>query len=65
MVHSEMKEGYVCLINNRIFQFDGRKDLFVTKVTEDERYLIVFYKSYDMRYDYQPIFTGVETYTQT
>ena len=57
MVYNEMKKEYMCLINNRkMVQFDGRKDHFVTKVTEGERYSVVFYKSYDTRYDYQPIF---------
>ena len=66
MVYNEMKKEHICLINNRkMVQFDGRKDHFVTKVTEGERYSIVFYKSYDTHYDYQPIFTGVKTYTQT
>ena len=61
-----MNKEYFCLISNRkIVQFDCRNDHFVTKVTEGESYSIVFYKLYDTRYDYQPIFTGVKTYIQT
>lgn len=41
-------------------QFDSRKDHFVTNIMESERYSIVYYKSYDVRYDHQTIFTGVE-----
>ena len=64
MVRNEMTNEYIHLNNNRkMVQFDGRKDHLVTKVTEGERYSIVFYKSYDMRYDYQPIFIGIKTYT--
>ena len=66
MVYNEMKKEYVSLINNRkMVKFDGRMDHFVTNVTEGERYSIIFYKSYDIRYDSQTIFTGVKTHTRT
>ena len=56
-----MKNEYICLITNReMVWFDDRKDHFVTKVTEGERYSIIFYKSYDTRYDYQPTFFRCE-----
>ena len=65
LVYNEISEQYIPLITNRnIVQFDGRKKHYVTDVTEGKRYSIVFYKSYDRRYDSQPIFTGVKTYTQ-
>ena len=64
-VYNEINDVYIPLITNRIFvQFDGRKEHYITAVTEGNRYSIVFYKSYDRRYDVQPIFTGVKTYTQ-
>ena len=64
MVYNENMNNYTPIINKRkMVQFDGRKDHFVTKVTEGERYFIVFFKSYDIRYDFQPIFTGTKMCT--
>ena len=48
-----------------MIQFDSRKDHFVTNFTKGGSYSILFHKSYDARYNYQAIFTGVKTYTQT
>ena len=65
IVHNEINDSYIPLITNRnMVQFDGRKQHYVTDVIEGNRYSIVFHKSYHMRYDVQPIFTGVKTYTQ-
>ena len=65
MVYNDNLSTYIPVVNKRkMVQFDGRKKHFVTKVTEGERYSIVFFKSYDERYDYQPIFTGIKTYTE-
>ena len=46
-------------------QFNDRKDHFVAKNYIGEGYSIIFYKSYDMRYNYQPIFKGAKKNTQT
>ena len=40
----------------------GERNTSFTKVTEDERYCIDFSKSYDVRYDFQTIFTGIKMY---
>ena len=65
MVYNENLNIYIPVINKRkMDQFDDRKNHFFTKVTESERYSIVFFKSYDVRYDFQPIFTGIKTYTE-
>ena len=65
MVYNDNLSTYIPVVNKRkMVQFDGRKKHFVTKVTEGERYYIVFFKSYDESYDYQSIFTGIKTYTE-
>ena len=43
-------------------QFDGRKEHYISDVTCGERYSIVLFKSFDRRYNMQPILNGVRTY---
>ena len=65
MIYNENMDNYTPIINkSKMVQFNGRKGHFVTKVTEGERYYIVSFKSYDIRYDFQPRFTGIEMYVE-
>ena len=62
MISNEIRNVYILLMNKRkLVQFDSTKDHFFPNITEGERCSIVYYKSYDVQYDYQTIFTGVKT----
>ena len=64
MIYNNDLDVYIKVdTNNVIIQFDGRNKHYVSNIQNGLRYSVVYYKKFDRRYNEQPIFTRIKTYT--
>ena len=64
MIYNNDLDLYIKIdTNDAVIQFDGRNKHYVSNIQNGLRYSVVYYEKFDRRYNEQPIFTGIKTYT--